>query len=66
MRRARRGLVVITQLQPITVIFSVAEDYLPAIQEQLRQGRELSVEAWDRAQKNRIADGNAHGAGQPD
>ena len=32
------ALVVITQLQPITVIFSVAEDYLPQIQKQLRNG----------------------------
>jgi len=51
------GMVVITQLQPITVIFSVAEDYLPAIQEQLRQGHVLTVEAWDRAQKKKIATG---------
>ena len=51
------GLVVITQLQPITVIFSVGEDYLPAIQEQLRQGHALSVEAWDRAQQKKIATG---------
>ena len=33
------ALVVVTQLQPITVIFSVAEDYLPQIQQQLRKGR---------------------------
>ena len=32
-------LVVVTQLQPITVIFSVAEDYLPQIQQQLRKGQ---------------------------
>jgi multidrug efflux system membrane fusion protein len=51
------GMVVITQIEPITVIFSVAEDYLPAIQEQLRQGHVLSVEAWDRAQKKKIATG---------
>jgi multidrug efflux system membrane fusion protein len=51
------GMVVITQIEPITVIFNVAEDYLPAIQEQLRQGHVLSVEAWDRAQKKKIATG---------
>jgi multidrug efflux system membrane fusion protein len=50
-------MVVITQIEPITVIFSVAEDFLPAIQEQLRQGRTLSVEAWDRALKKKIAAG---------
>ena len=32
-------LAIITQLEPITVVFSVAEDYLPQIQEQLRQGK---------------------------
>lgn len=51
-------LVVITQLQPITVIFSVAEDYLPQIQKQLGQGRRLVVEAFDRAQQKKIATGS--------
>ena len=50
-------LVVITQLEPITVIFSVAEDYLPQIQQQLRQGRRLEVDAFDRAQQKKIAEG---------
>jgi multidrug efflux system membrane fusion protein len=52
------GLLVITQLQPITVIFSMAEDYLPQIQQQLRRGRRLAVEAFDRAQQNKIATGD--------
>ena len=51
------GLVVLTQIQPITVIFSVAEDNLPAIQEQLRQGHVLPVEAWDREKKKKLATG---------
>jgi multidrug efflux system membrane fusion protein len=51
------GLVVITQLQPITVVFSVNEDYLPEIQEQLRQGHALAVEAWDHALQKKIATG---------
>lgn len=50
-------LVVITQLQPITVIFSVAEDYLPQIQQQLRAGHRMTVDAFDREQKNKIATG---------
>jgi multidrug efflux system membrane fusion protein len=50
-------LVVITELQPITVIFSVAEDFLPEIQQQLRQGRTLAVEAFDRAQQSKLASG---------
>jgi multidrug efflux system membrane fusion protein len=50
-------LVVITQLQPITVIFSVAEDYLPQIQKQLRQGNKMSVDAFDRNQQVKLASG---------
>jgi len=50
-------LVVITELQPITVIFSVAEDYLPQIQQQLRAGRKLPVDAFDRAQTKKLATG---------
>jgi multidrug efflux system membrane fusion protein len=52
------SLVVITQLQPITVIFSVAEDYLPQIQQQLGQGHRLVVDAFDRAQQKKIATGS--------
>jgi membrane fusion protein, multidrug efflux system len=50
-------LVVITQLQPITVIFSIAEDYLPQIQQQLRAGHTMTVDALDREQKKKIASG---------
>ena len=52
------GMLVITQLQPISVIFSVAEDYLPQIQQQLRRGNRLSVDAFDRAQQKKISSGN--------
>jgi len=52
------ALVVITQLQPITVIFSVAEDYLSEIQQQLRRGERLKVDALDRAQEKTIASGS--------
>src|SRR5882762_5417477 len=41
------GLVMITQLQPMTVVFSVAEDFLPQIQEQIRLGHKLPVLALD-------------------
>jgi len=51
------GLLVITQLQPITVVFSIAEDFLPQIQEQLRLGYRLTVDALDRGRQNRIATG---------
>jgi membrane fusion protein, multidrug efflux system len=52
------ALVVVTQLQPITVIFSVAEDYLPQIQQQLKQGHKMSVDAFDRAQETKLASGS--------
>ncbi|HUS12493.1 MAG TPA: efflux RND transporter periplasmic adaptor subunit, partial [Pyrinomonadaceae bacterium] len=51
------GLLVITQLQPITIVFSVAEDYLPQIQQQLRWGNRLPVDAFDRTQSKKIATG---------
>jgi multidrug efflux system membrane fusion protein len=52
------GLVLITQLQPITVVFSVAEDYLPQIQAQLRKGNHMVVQAFDRAQQTNLATGS--------
>ncbi|MGO9404267.1 MAG: efflux RND transporter periplasmic adaptor subunit [Terriglobales bacterium] len=50
-------LVVITQLQPITVIFSVAEDSLSQIQQQLRKGKKLTVDAFDREGSTKLASG---------
>jgi membrane fusion protein, multidrug efflux system len=51
------GLVVITQLQPISVVFSVPQDHLPAIMKRVRSGEKLNVEAWDREQKISLASG---------
>jgi multidrug efflux system membrane fusion protein len=51
------GIVVVTQLQPISVIFPLPEDDLPGIQKQLRAGATLSVEAYDRANTTKLADG---------
>jgi membrane fusion protein, multidrug efflux system len=51
------ALLVVTQLQPITVIFSVAEDSLPQIQDQMKGGRTLTVDALDRTQEKKIAAG---------
>lgn len=51
------GLVVITRLQPITAVFSLPEDSLPGLMKRLAQGEKLSVEAWDRERKNRLATG---------
>jgi multidrug efflux system membrane fusion protein len=50
-------LVVVTQEQPITVIFTVAEDALAPIQAQLRHGAQLTVDAYDRAAQTKIASG---------
>jgi multidrug efflux system membrane fusion protein len=51
------ALVVITQLQPITVIFSIAEDQLSQIQQQLRKGKKLTVDAFDREASTKLASG---------
>jgi multidrug efflux system membrane fusion protein len=52
------GLVVITQLQPITVIFTIPEDNIQAVVEKLNRGVKLSAEAYDRALTRRIATGS--------
>src|SRR6266513_2366846 len=51
------GLVVITQLQPITAIFTIPQDSLPGVMQRLRSGERLPVEAYDREQKVRLATG---------
>jgi membrane fusion protein, multidrug efflux system len=51
------GVVVITQMQPISVIFSVPEDNLPDIIQRLHTGATLSVEAYDRANVRKLANG---------
>ncbi|HTW67184.1 MAG TPA: MdtA/MuxA family multidrug efflux RND transporter periplasmic adaptor subunit, partial [Bryobacteraceae bacterium] len=51
------GLLVITQMDPISVIFTTAEDQLPPILAKMRAGQELMVEAWDRELKNKLAEG---------
>ena len=51
------GLVVITELQPITVIFSLPEDNLSQVLGKLRSGTRLTVEAYDREQTQKLATG---------
>ncbi len=51
------GLIVITQLQPVTVIFSIPEDSLPVLQTRMKGGKKIPVEAWDREGKRKIATG---------
>ncbi len=52
------GIVIITQLQPITVIFSIPEDNLPQVLNKLRAGQHPPVEALDRSQNQKIATGS--------
>jgi len=51
------GLVVITQTQPIAVVFTLPETQLPEVLAQVRAGNKLRVEAYDRADTRRIATG---------
>ena len=51
-------LVVVTQLQPITVIFNVAEDYLGEIQRQMLHGKALPVDVFDRSVQKKLASGS--------
>lgn len=52
------GLLVITQLQPITVIFTIAEDKLPSVYQRLSAGEQLVVDAYDRAVQKKLATGS--------
>jgi membrane fusion protein, multidrug efflux system len=51
------GLLVITQIQPISVIFTVAEDDLQVVLRKLSAGQHLKAEAYDRANTTRIGSG---------
>ena len=51
------GLVVITQLQPIAVVFTIPEDSIPAVLDRLRRGVRLPVDAYDREQTRKLATG---------
>jgi multidrug efflux system membrane fusion protein len=51
------GIVVVTQLQPISVLFSLPEDNLEAIMREVNKGARLEVDAYDRAQTEKLATG---------
>jgi multidrug efflux system membrane fusion protein len=51
------GLVVITQLQPVSVIFTIPQDSLSGLVQRVRSGERLPVEAYDREQKKKLASG---------
>jgi membrane fusion protein, multidrug efflux system len=50
------GLVVLTQLEPIAVVFTVAQDNVPAVMERMGRGP-LAVDALDREQRHKLAAG---------
>jgi len=51
------GLLVITQIQPISVIFTIAEDQLQAVLKRFNAGQRLRVDAYDRGMTRKIAQG---------
>jgi membrane fusion protein, multidrug efflux system len=51
------GIVVVTQLQPITAIFAVPEDNVPVLMQRLHSGATLTTEAYDRTNSTKLADG---------
>jgi len=54
---ATTALVVIAQVQPITVIFTVAQDNLDQVLAETRTGSKLEVDAWDRQMSKQLATG---------
>jgi membrane fusion protein, multidrug efflux system len=51
------GMLVITQMQPMSVIFTLPEDQLPQVLQKYRNGQTLVVDAYDRSNNTRIAEG---------
>ncbi len=55
------GIAVIAQQQPISVVFTLPEDDLPAVLNRLRAGAKLGVAAYDRADRGKLATGELQG-----
>lgn len=51
------GMAVITQLQPISLVFTVPQDEIPRVQKPMQEGKRLSVDAYDRNFRTRLATG---------
>jgi multidrug efflux system membrane fusion protein len=51
------GIVVVTQLQPISAIFAVPEDNVTTLMQRMQQGATLTAEAYDRGNSTKLADG---------
>jgi membrane fusion protein, multidrug efflux system len=54
---ATTGIVVITQVEPIAVVFTLPEDALPTVLPHIREGMKLPVDAFNRAGDTRLASG---------
>jgi len=52
------GLIVVAQLQPITVIFTLPEDNIPRVMQKFHSGAALPVEAWNRDKTQKLAAGH--------
>jgi multidrug efflux system membrane fusion protein len=52
-----QNLVVVTQLQPISVVFSIPEDNIPEVVNDMRGGHQVPVVAWNRDFSKKIEDG---------
>jgi multidrug efflux system membrane fusion protein len=53
----QNGLLVITQIQPISVIFTIPQDQVPVVLGKMRAGQRLRVDAYDRDMKEKLAEG---------
>jgi len=51
------GLIVITQIEPISVIFTISEDQLPQVAKRFRAGEKLQVDAYDRDLRKKLSQG---------
>jgi len=51
------GLVTLTQVQPISALFTIPEDDVPLVMKRLKDGAELQVTAYDRTQSTKLAIG---------
>jgi membrane fusion protein, multidrug efflux system len=51
------GLVLLTQLKPISVVFSLAEDYIPDVRKRLNAGAQLRVDIYNRSDSVKLATG---------
>ncbi|WP_420869399.1 MdtA/MuxA family multidrug efflux RND transporter periplasmic adaptor subunit [Cupriavidus necator] len=51
------GIALITQIQPIAVMYTIPEDNLPSVLKKLNAGEKLPVQAWDRQVRNQLGEG---------